>query len=188
MTATGGRALAEVLVVAAVAWQRFREGHSLDRAIAAAVGSNTALRPAVLDDMGLLPAIRWYAEATLVDHGVEVAIDADPPPPRLPGHIEVALFRIVQEAITNVAKHADATHVRIAIEYEAPDVTITVEDDGRGFDVDRALAATGPEAESVGLIGMQERVRLLDGQLEIHSIEGAGTRVRVRAQILEEAA
>jgi signal transduction histidine kinase len=195
---------AQTLAALSIALDRARDGLAHDpsdaldrigeaRVIAARLLAETrrlimGLRPAVLDDMGLLPAIRWYAEATLVDHGVEVRIEADPPPPRLPGHIEVALFRIVQEAITNVAKHADATHVTITVDFDAPYVTIGVEDDGRGFDVDQALGATGPDAESVGLIGMQERVRLLDGQLEIHSIEGSGTRVRVRAQVLEEVA
>lgn len=146
------------------------------------------LRPAVLDDMGLLPAIRWYSESTLGDLGVGVTIDAEQPPPRLPGHIEVALFRIVQEAITNVAKHADARHVTIRVGFDDATVTVSVADDGRGFDVDRALGQSEFGTESVGLLGMQERVRLLNGQMEIHSTEGGGTTVLVHAPVIDEAA
>lgn len=144
------------------------------------------LRPTVLDDMGLLPAIRWYSESYLSDRGVEVTIDADPSPPRLPGHTEVALYRIMQEAITNVAKHAQARHVRIQLSFSDGMVTVSVADDGRGFNVDEALGQVGPGTESVGLLGMQERVRLLNGRLEIRSTEGGGTTVVVQAPVVEE--
>ncbi|MBF6606861.1 MAG: HAMP domain-containing protein [Chloroflexi bacterium] len=146
------------------------------------------LRPAVLDDLGLLAAIRWHSEEMLGDSAVEVAIEADPLLPRWPDHIEVALFRIAQEAITNVARHADAHHVTIRVTSIASTVTISVADDGRGFDVERALGSTGPDAESVGLIGMQERVRLLNGQLQIRSTEGGGTTVLVEAPVIDEEA
>jgi signal transduction histidine kinase len=144
------------------------------------------LRPTVLDDMGLLPAIRWYCETYLTDAGIEVAIEADQAPQRLPAHIEVALFRIVQEAIANVAKHAQAHHVDVRVGVRDGTITVAVADDGRGFDVDRALGQAGP-LESVGLLGMQERVRLLNGRLEIRSREGAGTLVLVEAPLSHEA-
>ena len=143
------------------------------------------LRPTVLDDMGLLPAIRWYSESYLSDRGVEVTIDADPSPTRLPGHTEVALYRIIQEAITNVAKHAQARHVRIHLSFSHGMVTVSVADDGRGFNVDQALGQGGPGTESVGLLGMQERVRLLNGRLEVRSTEGDGTTVIVEAPVEE---
>lgn len=193
---------AQTLAALSVALDRARDGLSgappgaleqigQAREIAARLLAETrrlimGLRPAVLDDMGLLPAIRWYAETTLGDAGVAVEIEVDQAPPRLPAHIEVALFRIVQEAITNIAKHAEARHVTIRLSFDGDGVTVGVADDGRGFDVDRALGLTAPGTESVGLLGMQERVRLLNGRMEIHSTEGGGTSVSVRAPIDDE--
>jgi signal transduction histidine kinase len=162
------------------------------RAIAARLLAETrrlivGLRPAVLDDMGLLPAIRWYAESTLAEAGVEVAIEADAPTRRLPDHMETALFRIAQEAMTNVAKHARARHATIALHVDDATATVSVTDDGRGFEVADALGRGGADEASVGLVGIQERVRLLNGQLEITSTPGGGTTIRVTAPI-EEAA
>jgi two-component system sensor histidine kinase UhpB len=136
------------------------------------------LRPSVLDDLGLVPALRWLCETNLVDRGVEFAIDADHSGSRLPGHVEVALFRIAQEAITNVARHADAKQVRIEFRVSDGHAHLAVADDGRGFDVPEATGLTAG-GRSVGLVGMQERVRLLNGTIEIDSSAGNGTRVTV---------
>ena len=144
------------------------------------------LRPTVLDDLGLLPAIRWYAESYLGDTGIDVRMEASEPAQRLPGHIEVALFRIAQEALANVAKHSQARHVDVRLAHDEHEITVTVADDGRGFDVVHALGRAGP-AESVGLLGMQERARLLGGRLEIRSRDGGGTIVRVEVPLSDEA-
>lgn len=146
------------------------------------------LRPAVLDDLGLLPAIRWYAETTLADAGVEVAIEPADTPGRLPADLEVALFRIVQEAITNIARHARAQHVSIRFAFESGLVTVTIVDDGVGFDVERAAARTPRDSASVGLIGMQERVRLLDGEIDVQSSPSGGTTIIVRVAVESGAA
>jgi len=146
------------------------------------------LRPSLLDDMGLLAAIRWYAESYLGDQGVVVTVVADQSPQRLPGHIELTLFRIAQETITNIAKHAQATRVQISLAFTDRTVTVTVADDGRGFDVERALARRGASPESLGLMGMQERVRLLNGRMEIRSGEGGGTMVVIEAPVSDEPA
>jgi signal transduction histidine kinase len=145
------------------------------------------LRPTLLDDMGLLPAIRWCAESYLGDKGIAVTVEAAVPAQRLPAHIEVALFRVVQEAIANVARHSRATHVDVRLTNHEGQVAVTVADDGVGFDVARVLAQTGP-TESVGLLGMQERARLLGGRLEIESRDGGGTLVRVDVPVTDEAA
>jgi signal transduction histidine kinase len=144
------------------------------------------LRPTVLDDLGLIPAIRWYSETYLATRGIDVAIATDKAPARLPSHIEVAMFRIVQEALNNVARHAGAEHVRIEMRFDDTTVRLLVEDDGTGFDVDRLLNHSGTVSESVGLLGMQERVKLLGGRLEIRSQPGAGTSVVVEAPVNEE--
>lgn len=142
------------------------------------------LRPSALDDLGLIPALRWYCESTLTEHGVVATVDGTLPPGRLPPHTEVAVFRIVQEAINNIARHADAHHALIHLEPRDHVLRITVTDDGRGFDVEDALAQSD-DGGSVGLLGMRERVKLLDGRMEIKSSTGAGTRVLVEVPITE---
>jgi len=138
------------------------------------------LRPMALEDLGLVPAIRWYAETHLQEHGVTTAIELDQPAVRLPPHMEVALFRITQEAINNIAKHAGAQRATIRLFFRDSAVRIAVTDDGRGFDADRVLASAGGH---VGLLGMQERTRLLSGRMDIRSEEGKGTQVTVEVPV-----
>ncbi|HEU5287260.1 MAG TPA: sensor histidine kinase [Candidatus Limnocylindria bacterium] len=142
------------------------------------------LRPMALEDLGLVPAIRWYAESHLQDKGVGTTIELDRPAVRLAPHLEVALFRIAQEAINNIARHADAASATIHLDFSDAAVRIAVADDGHGFDVDRALASS----DSVGLIGLQERARLLSGRMDINSQAGRGTQVTVELPIVLAAA
>jgi signal transduction histidine kinase len=135
------------------------------------------LRPALLDDLGLVPAIRWHCEHTFDAEGVAVSIEAETLSKRLPSHVEMALFRIVQEAVNNAYRHADARHVWVRLDMDDGLVRVVVRDDGHGFDVERVLGASGPSS-SVGLAGMQERVAILNGTLKIHSASG-GTEVVV---------
>ena len=133
------------------------------------------------EDLGLVPAIRWYAETHLEERGVATTVDPGPTPPvRLAPHLEVALFRIAQEAINNIARHAEAHRATIRLSFSDPIVRIEVADDGRGFDVHRALASPG---NSVGLIGLQERTRLLNGRIDIRSEAGRGTQLSVEVPV-----
>lgn len=143
------------------------------------------LRPALLDDLGLVPAIRWHCENTFDERRVAVSIEAETLAQRLPAHVEVALFRIVQEAVNNAHRHADARHVSIRLVREDGHVRVAVRDDGRGFDVERAFGLDGASA-SVGLLGMQERVAILGGSMEIHSAVGSGTEVAVEVPVGSE--
>jgi len=135
------------------------------------------LRPAVLDELGLVPAIRWCAESHLPPAGIELRIttlgldERD----RLPRRLELVAFRLAQEAVTNIVRHAEARHVTIALSRIAGTLDIVVEDDGRGFDVE-PLAAPN-EGRGWGLAGMRERVALLGGTLSVTSRPGHGTRV-----------
>ncbi|MBI2858335.1 MAG: HAMP domain-containing protein [Chloroflexi bacterium] len=140
------------------------------------------LRPQALEDLGLVPAIRWYAETHLQEQGVKTTIEADHPEVRLPQHLEVALFRIVQEAINNIGRHAKAEHAEIRLSFHDSAACVLVADDGKGFDVDRVLG-TGSSDLSFGLLGMQERTRLLNGRLDIRSEEGKGTQIVVEVPI-----
>ncbi|TAK21849.1 MAG: HAMP domain-containing protein [Chloroflexota bacterium] len=132
------------------------------------------LRPLVLDDLGLAPAIRWYAETHLEDEGVTTTVEIDQLGDRLPKHIEVSLFRVVQEAVNNIAKHAEARRARIRIDFRDALARVEITDDGRGFDAERIVGSSA-SVGSVGLLGMQERVRLLGGRLRITSRPGEGT-------------
>jgi signal transduction histidine kinase len=149
------------------------------------------LHPPLLDDLGLPAAIDWYLRGFSRRHGVRVDLLHDPMPDRLTPEIEAAAYRIVQEALTNVAKHARATVCRVYVQRLPNTVLITVEDDGDGFDP--ALAAQSPE-RGLGLIGIRERASQLRGTLRLESAPGKGTRLtvefpaRVRAAVEEVAA
>jgi signal transduction histidine kinase len=129
------------------------------------------LRPKALDDFGLVPALERLAEAFGGDSGIAIDLEANVGDDRLPPEMETALYRIAQEALTNVAKHARAQHVSVVVTRRHGSVTILVEDDGRGF------GARGGEDDGLGLVGMRERVGLLGGRLAIESTEGSGTTI-----------
>jgi two-component system, NarL family, sensor histidine kinase DevS len=129
------------------------------------------LRPKALDDFGLVPALERLGEAFSEQTGIAVDVQPNLDSARLPPEIETALYRIVQEALTNVAKHSGASRVSVVVTRREGLVTAVVEDDGKGF------GAGGGEGEGLGLVGMKERVGLLDGRLAIESTEGAGTTV-----------
>jgi signal transduction histidine kinase len=133
-----------------------------------------ALRPAALDEFGLVPALRDLSSVLEERGGPRVELQIDlPTGTRLPAKLETAIFRITQEALTNVVKHADADTVRITFAFGERSVLLVVEDDGRGFS--QARGADG----GFGLIGMRERVASVNGALDIESKRGAGTRLAV---------
>ena len=134
------------------------------------------LRPTMLDDLGLVPAVRWCMKSHLEKMGIEVHLDSVGFDQRLDPELETAVYRIVQESITNIAKHAKARHVQIELRADDSAVTASIEDDGVGFDVDRVLNSSAREC-GLGLFGMQERALVLDGRLDYHSIPGFGTRI-----------
>jgi len=129
------------------------------------------LRPKALDDFGLVPALERLAETFGGQTGIEVAFQATIGEERLPAEIETALYRIVQEALTNVVKHAGAHRVSVVLARKDAAVTAVIEDDGRGFE------AGGTHASGLGLVGMRERLGLLDGRLAIESTQGSGTTI-----------
>lgn len=140
------------------------------------------LRPMMLDDMGLTPAIRWYVGTRLQDKGTDTALNVDQPFVRLPSHIETALFRIVQEAVNNIAKHSHARHAEIGLSFPDETARIVVSDDGKGFDVQDQLRRQATHG-GVGLAGMRERVSLLSGSIEIRSSPASGTVIEVEVPI-----
>ena len=136
------------------------------------------LRPSILDDLGLVEAIEWQARQFEARTGIvcqrrgfldNVVFDQEQ---------ATAIFRIFQEALTNILRHANATRVDITMSQEAGEFVLSVSDNGSGI--------TGVEKSGLGILGMQERVRLLGGKIEIHGREGAGTSIAVRVPISSE--
>jgi signal transduction histidine kinase len=128
------------------------------------------LRPTALDDFGLVPALRRLGDTTREATGLDVQVEARLGAARLPAEVETAVYRIVQEALTNVVKHAAARHVSVVVTRKNAHVSVVIEDDGKGFEPRAAEAGDG-----LGLLGMRERVQLLDGTLAVESASGAGT-------------
>ncbi len=140
----------------------------------------TALRPPVLDDMGLVPALRGllgeYTKEGTFEGGIAVSGEQR----RLPGDIELAAFRITQEALRNAAHHAAASHVRASIDFGVSQATLVVEDDGKGFDTPiDSVAKDG----HWGLLGMKERAEMMGGSFNLLSQSGKGTRITVHLPV-----
>lgn len=143
------------------------------------------LRPSVLDDLGLPSALRWSAERHLEPMGIDLAFEVIGPERRLRPEIETALFRIGQEAVSNIARHAEAESVSIAVEFGEKVVRLQIVDDGIGFEPD-AVAGSVEGPRGLGLLGMKERATLLNGTLTIDSKAGKGTRVTVEIPIPDD--
>jgi signal transduction histidine kinase len=140
----------------------------------------TGLRPAVLDDLGLAPALKWMAEQSASRSGFEVVFHHERTQGRLAPEIETACFRIVQEALTNISRHAQAHRVDIRLQRDGADLLLYVQDDGLGFDL-AAMQERAMAGGSLGVLGMQERATLLGGQLSVVSALGQGCTVQLRA-------
>ncbi len=144
------------------------------------------LRPRLLDEYGLAAAIQYYAEERLSVHGIRYTLDVSGCEYRLPPHKEINLFRIAQEAINNIINHADATEVRVTLTCTEHEMVLTVEDNGRGFDLQEVETSLGNgDYRGLGLLSMRERATLIDGDLTIETAPGQGTRVTVRVPLQE---
>jgi len=144
------------------------------------------LRPSVLDDLGLAAVLERYAADYTQAHGIAVdVVTPDLALARLPAEVETALYRIAQETLTNVLKHAAAKAVSLVVRRESSGVHLTVEDDGRGFDCDALLQAPAA-GKGLGLLDIRERAALLNGSVTLESRPGSGTTVHVCIPLNEE--
>ena len=135
------------------------------------------LRPAMLDDLGLLPAILWHAQHYEARTKIKVHFyHAGLSQKRFDPQVETACYRIVQEALTNTARHAQAKSIRLKVEADGENITIEVEDTGKGFNPQKALSSR----HSSGLTGMRERAALLGGELMFDSSAGNGAVIRAK--------
>ena len=135
------------------------------------------LRPPMLDDYGLLPALHWYAKDFSRRTGVDVTVEGNEGAERLPSETEITLFRIAQEALTNVAKHARASHARIALDHSGTHCVMTIADDGIG------IAANGNRDSErrprLGMVTMRERAQAVGAQFSVVALPGGGTQVTI---------
>jgi signal transduction histidine kinase len=129
------------------------------------------LRPSMLDDLGLVPALEWQAREVSKRTGLLVQVSADENADDLPDEHKTCIYRVVQEALHNCARHAQARNVTVEVRQQPSQIVLSVEDDGLGFDSRRV--------RGLGLVGMEERVHHLGGKLRVHSLPGRGTTVAV---------
>jgi len=151
----------------------------VDEAIGNVRQLSQLLRPTILDDFGLEASLRWLAEGFSGRTGIDVKVDSSYAG-RLPDETETHLFRIAQEALTNVARHSGAKHVRIKLESAAREIRLVIEDDGRG------LGASPANGHGLGLIGMRARARSAGGDAAIRSLPGHGVVIEVRVPLRNE--
>jgi PAS domain S-box-containing protein len=138
------------------------------------------LRPPVLDDYGLVAALRWYSTQFATRTGIAIELEGSEPSPRMSPPLEIALFRIAQEALTNVAKHAEANRVTITVSQDGDVLLLEIHDDGVGFDAQKL--AEPDSRTGWGLISMRERVEAVGGRLQIQSVLGQGTQLLVEVK------
>jgi signal transduction histidine kinase len=129
------------------------------------------LRPMALDDLGLVPAIRWYVRQCAERNGIEIKLSVANTLQRLPADLEIVLYRAVQEGLTNIIRHAQAQHADVSLEQSGKAVWLTISDDGKG--IQPSLNHRG----GMGLEGMRERVMLVGGKFRLDSAPGAGTQI-----------
>lgn len=144
------------------------------------------LRPSALDDLGLLPALRWYIKEYQQKCGIEVEFVSSGFKERLSPEMETALYRVVQESLTNTAKHAHARRVWVSLAEDGTTVRAHVRDDGRGFDAE-AVLRTPWQDRGLGLAGMQERASLLNGTVEVTAQPGKGCAIDVTLPLVRVA-
>ena len=152
-----------------------------DRTLQQVRGLSLDLRPSMLDHLGLAATLRWYVEREAERSGFVASLHVAPPDVRLDPQRETALFRIAQEALTNVARHAHATTVAVALTSDGCMAELSIRDDGRGFEVE-AASERARRGESLGLLGMEERAMLAGGSLKIQS-GPSGTEVRAAVPV-----
>ncbi|HLF24774.1 MAG TPA: PAS domain-containing sensor histidine kinase [Anaerolineae bacterium] len=160
--------------------QRLDDGvATVEHALQQVRGLSRDLRPSLLDEAGLVAALRWYVDRQAQRGRFAARFVADAIEPRPAPEIETICFRVAQEALTNIVKHAQAQQVEVALRTHATDLELTIRDNGLGFDV-RAARAQAKRGTSLGLLGMEERVLLGNGRIDIVSAPGQGSLIQVR--------
>jgi signal transduction histidine kinase len=150
----------------------------LNETVAATRRIASDLRPLMLDDLGLLPAVEWLVESFTQRIGIPCELAVSNADLELPSAHATAVFRIIQESLANVGKHARASRVKVAIECNGSELTLSIRDNGAGFSLQNPR-----KPNSYGLLGLRERASLLGGATSITSTVGEGTHVEVRLPV-----
>jgi two-component system sensor histidine kinase DegS len=148
------------------------------------------LRPRILDDLGLIPSIEWMADNLIMNHGIDAKVLISGKKTDLPSEVQLLLFRIAQEAINNVRRHARALLVVIGLDFEKDKTILTIRDNGIGFELPDKISQM-PANGKLGLAGIQERAQLLSGTIDVRSEPGRGSTITVEipnAKIKEQSA
>jgi len=136
------------------------------------------LRPSMLDDLGLIPALRWQAREVSRQTAMDISVSTDLIADDLPDEYKTCIYRVVQEALHNCSRHSNATAVRVQVLQEPQRLTLSIRDNGKGFDV--------KQSKGLGLLGVEERVARLGGKCEIHSESGSGTVLAIELPFRED--
>lgn len=156
-------------------YQRLQEAKRLtERTLQCVRNLSMLLRPSMLDDLGLSPALQWQAREFSRRSGMPIRVDIEGDVDTVPDEIRTCVYRVVQEALTNVLRHADARRINLIVRRDGDRISVVIEDDGKGFDPARSKRAPG-----IGLVGLKERVAELSGVTDIRSAPGRGTHVSV---------
>jgi signal transduction histidine kinase len=151
----------------------------IDTTITTVKRLSSELHPSILDDLGLVAALEWQAQQFTVRTGITCQLDSFVDDTKVSREQATALFRIFQEALTNILRHAQATRINIKIEEKRGEFVLEVEDNGRGIAEDESS-----RSQSLGLVGMRERAQLVGGRLTISGVAGKGTVLTVRVPLL----
>lgn len=144
------------------------------------------LRPMSLDDLGLIPTLERYIYDFIKDTGIQVELNIIGSVKSLESAIEIAVFRIVQESLSNISKHSHGTFARITVEFSPVRLNISIIDNGIGFDVEEVNKIGRTATGGFGLMNIRERLKLLDGNIQINSSPGSGTRLNIFIPLIEE--
>jgi signal transduction histidine kinase len=153
----------------------------LDETVKTVRRISSELRPSLLDDLGLTAAMEWQLQEFEKRFGIKTILNISEADIKLPDAIKTSLFRILQESLTNVARHSHATKVKVCFEKNADCLTLSIKDDGKGFDKEKIA-----DRKTLGILGMRERTSMIGGTYEILSKPGKGTRVVVSIPLSEK--
>ncbi|MES0279066.1 MAG: PAS domain S-box protein [Dehalococcoidales bacterium] len=140
------------------------------------------LRPRILDDLGLIPALEWMADSLIKNHGIEAQIEVSGQQRDLPSEVQLLLFRIAQEALNNIRRHTNASMALVTVEFGDDETLLSISDNGKGFEPPERMSDMAGSGK-LGLAGMQERAQLLGGRINISSQPGKGTTVTVHVPV-----
>lgn len=162
---------------------RLKQAHLLaEKTVQTVRDISLLLRPSLLDDLGLGPALQWHAEEFRRRSGIRCSLSEEGLEEQLPEDYKTCIYRIVQEALNNCEKHAGATYVRLTVRQTKENLSLEIEDNGRGFEMDKAGGPVG--ARGLGILGVKERVAALGGIVKLESAKGQGTRLHLSLPLM----